>query len=100
MPLRNRFSAAPQLTPVVRVATMRRKCPEIEEDVLELARAFAEARGVTIGKALSELARRGITARTPILSRLGFPVFQVPLGSPAFGPNDVAAALHHEAIDD
>ena len=34
----------------------------IEEDVFEIAASIAEARGVSIGRAISELLRRGIEA--------------------------------------
>ena len=69
---------------------------EVDDDVLDCAKAFATARGGSIGKALSELARRGLSARTPLTSRHGFPVFQIPQGSQTFGSDDVAAALQQE----
>ena len=72
---------------------------DIENDVLDCAKSLAAARGVSIGCALSKLARRGVAARTPICSRNGFPVFQVPAGTPKFGPDDVASALHREDLD-
>lgn len=56
------------------------------------ARALTAARGVPEGAALPELARRGVAARVPLSSRIGFPVFQVPAGTPEFGPDEVAAA--------
>jgi hypothetical protein len=65
---------------------------DIEIDVLDAAKALAAARGVSVGAALSELARRGVTSRTPLTVRNGFPVFQVPAGTPAFGPDEIAAA--------
>ncbi len=65
---------------------------DVENDVLDAARALAEARGVSVGAALSELARRGVAARMPLSSRNGFPVFQVPAGTPEFGPDEVAEA--------
>jgi hypothetical protein len=72
---------------------------DVENDVLDAARALALARNVSIGAALSELARRGITARTPLSTHNGFPVFQVPAGTPAFGPDDVAAATRIEDLE-
>lgn len=69
---------------------------EVDDDVLACAKALATARGGSIGKALSELARRGLSARTPLTSRHGFPVFQIPQGSQTFGSDDVAAALQQE----
>lgn len=69
---------------------------DIENDVLQAARALADARGVSVGAALSELARRGVAARTPLRSRNGFPVFEVSEGSPSFGPDDITAASASE----
>ncbi len=71
---------------------------EIDDDVLDSAKALATARGGSIGKALSELARRGLSARTPLTSRHGFPVFQLPQGSLTFGSDDVAEALQQEDL--
>jgi hypothetical protein len=72
---------------------------DVENDVLDVARALAVARGVSVGAALSELARRGVASRTPLSTRNGFPVFQVPAGSPGFGPDEVAAATSREDLD-
>jgi hypothetical protein len=71
----------------------------VESDVLDSARALAVARGVSVGAALSELARRGVAARTPLSARNGFPVFQVPAGTPGFGPDDVRAATSREDVE-
>lgn len=72
---------------------------DVESDVLEAAKVLAVARGISVGAALSELARRGVAARTPLSARNGFPVFQVPAGTPGFGPDDVAAAINGEALE-
>jgi hypothetical protein len=72
---------------------------DVESDVLDAARALAVARGVSVGAALSELARRGVEVRTPLGVRNGFPVFQAPAGAPGFGPDDVAAASAKEDIE-
>jgi hypothetical protein len=72
---------------------------DVESDVLDAARALAVARGVSVGSALSELARRGVAARTPLSARSGFPVFQVPVGTPGFGPDEVAAATRREDLE-
>ena len=72
---------------------------DVENDVLDAARALAAARGVSVGAALSELARRGVAARTPLSVRNGFPVFQVPAGTPGFGPDEVAAAIKMENLE-
>lgn len=72
---------------------------DVEGDVLDAARALAVARGVSVGAALSELARRGVAARTPLSARNGFPVFTVPAGTPGFGPDEVAAATRREDLE-
>lgn len=72
---------------------------DVENDVLDAAKTLAAARGVSIGSALSELARRGIAARTPLAVRNGFVVFQVPLGTPAFGLDEIAEANRRDEMD-
>jgi hypothetical protein len=50
---------------------------EIDDDVLQAARSVATAEGKNIGKALSDLARRGLEPRSQSKTRSGFPVFDV-----------------------
>ncbi len=69
---------------------------DLDPDVLEVSKSLAEARKISVGKALSYLARRGVTAQEPLAVRNGFSVFQVPGGSPGFGPEDIRAALDAE----
>ena len=69
---------------------------DVEDDVLNAARALAVARKVSVGAALSELARRGVAVRTPISMRNGFPVFTVPSATPGFGPDEVAARAEQD----
>ena len=69
---------------------------DVADDVLETARVLAEARRVSVGVALSELARRGIAARMPVEARNGFPVFSLAAGAPKFGPDDVVSADSQE----
>ena len=68
----------------------------LDDDIFTLARSLAQARGVSIGKALSELARRGAVARSPSVSRSGFHTFTVTVPASSFGPEDVAEALDRE----
>jgi len=70
---------------------------EIDSDVLNMARALADAQKISIGKALSELARRGVHARTPVVKKNGLLVFHVP-GAQPFGPEEVQAALDAEDL--
>ncbi|MBM3760703.1 MAG: antitoxin [Acidobacteria bacterium] len=71
---------------------------DIESEVLAVAKSLASARGISVGAALSELARRGFASRTPTRDRNGIAVFQLPAGSPVFGPDDVAKALETEDL--
>jgi hypothetical protein len=72
---------------------------DIEPDVLDLARSLADARRVSVGKALSWLARKGAEARTPLASRNGFAVFPVFDPDFRFGPDEVQAALDAEDLE-
>jgi hypothetical protein len=49
----------------------------LDADLLEAAKALARARGVSLGEVVSELIRRGLTARGEGLDEAGFPVFRV-----------------------
>ncbi|MEO8094717.1 MAG: antitoxin [Pseudolysinimonas sp.] len=56
---------------------------EIGDDVLAAARAIARDRGVSLGEAVSKLARRGLTAVEPVKVQDGFPTFDsLDAGSP------------------
>lgn len=50
---------------------------EIDDDVLQAARSVAAAEGQNSGKALSDLARRGLALRSQAKTRSVFPVFDV-----------------------
>jgi hypothetical protein len=69
---------------------------DVDSDVLEAAKSLAQARQTSIGKALSQLARRGVTVLSPLSARNGFCVFQVSDGTPSFGPDEIQAALDAE----
>jgi hypothetical protein len=61
----------------------------IDADILSAARQIAQAKSTSIGKVISELARRGLEARARITTRQGFPVFAVSTGAPPLTPEDV-----------
>lgn len=65
---------------------------DIDETVLAAARAIAEAERRSVGAIVSELARRGLE---PVTGRDedGFPVFEVPAGTPPLTPELVRQAL-------
>lgn len=61
----------------------------LDDDIIEPVKTYAEARDIAIGKAVSELVRRGLHAplRTRILN--GFHVVDLPPGSPAISIEQV-----------
>jgi hypothetical protein len=61
----------------------------IDPEVLSAAKKIAAARSSSLGKVISELARRGLEARSKVGSRHGFPVFEVPPDAPALTPEQV-----------
>lgn len=65
----------------------------IEDDALALAREVARRRRLSLGKAVSELVRRG--ARQPVVTagRNGLSVVQLPANSPAVSAAAVDALL-------
>lgn len=48
---------------------------DIDEDVLLVAKEVAEQQGISIGKALSQLAREALTRQAAIATRNGVPFF-------------------------
>jgi hypothetical protein len=50
---------------------------DIDEDILHAAREIARQRGETIGKVLSELARKSLTKQVSGPTRNGLPLFPV-----------------------
>lgn len=65
----------------------------IDEDVLSVARALAEQRHISLGRALSELARRGFQPPNDVGEQNGLPAFRVEKGAPAITNDDVRKAL-------
>ena len=54
----------------------------LDDDAIELVRQYSESRSIALGKAASELVRKGSTAETPTRLVHGFVVFDVPPDSP------------------
>lgn len=65
----------------------------IDDDVLAIARALAQQNGVSLGRALSELARRGQRAMAAAATNDGLPVFAVPRDAKSITSDDVYKAL-------
>lgn len=61
----------------------------MDDDVLELAARQAKLRGVSLGKTVSDLVRRGLNASTTALDKDGLVVFRLPADSPTVTTDDV-----------
>ena len=61
----------------------------LDDDVLELAARQAKLRGVSLGKTVSDLLRKGLNASTPSQEKGGVVVFQLPADSPKVTTEDV-----------
>lgn len=51
----------------------------LDDEVFQLARGYARSRSLALGKAVSELVRKGLRAPTPTRMVNGIMVFDVPL---------------------
>ena len=65
----------------------------IDDDVLAVARALAERNGCSLGGAISELARRGLTGTSTVGVDDGIPVFRVAPDARPVTNEDVNEAL-------
>lgn len=61
----------------------------LDDDVLELAVRQAKLRGVSLGKTVSDLLRKGLNASTPARDKGGVVVFHLPADSPKVTTDDV-----------
>ena len=61
----------------------------LDDDILELAARQAKLRGVSLGKTVSDLLRKGLNASTPAQDKGGLVVFQLPADSPKVTTDDV-----------
>jgi len=64
----------------------------IDDDMFAAAQALARAKSISIGRAISDLARRGLSATSRIelpQDACNFPMFKVPPGSPTITLEDV-----------
>ena len=65
----------------------------IDDDVLAVARSLAERNRCSLGRALSELARRGFSDVKRVASDDGLPVFRIPAAAGPITNEDVTRAL-------
>jgi hypothetical protein len=61
----------------------------LDDDVLELVKRQARLRGQSLGRTLSDLVRRGLSAATPAQDKDGLVVFLLPADSPVVTTEDV-----------
>jgi CTP:molybdopterin cytidylyltransferase MocA len=61
----------------------------LDDDLFDLVRRQAKLRGLSLGKTVSDLVRRGLNAPTPSQDRGGLVVFQLPADSPTVTTEDV-----------
>lgn len=61
----------------------------LDDEIFELASRQAKLRGVSLGKTVSDLVRRGLNAPTPSRDKDGLVVFQLPADSPRVTTEDV-----------
>lgn len=69
--------------------TTMRTTLTLDDDILELAARQAKLRGVSLGKTVSDLLRRGLSAPTPAQDKDGLVVFHLPADSPKVTTEDV-----------
>jgi len=68
----------------------------LDEDAHKMIRQYAEARSVSLGKAASELVRRGFSSPAPTKIVNGIVVFDVPPDSPRITSERVRELLEAE----
>jgi hypothetical protein len=68
----------------------------LDDDVLEILKSYAESRSVALGKAASELVRRGLEA--PVQTRMvnGFCTIVLPPDTPTVSSEDVKRLLEDD----
>jgi hypothetical protein len=54
----------------------------LDDEVVRLVKHYAESRSLSLGKAVSELVRRGLTTPRPTRTVNGLRVFDLPADSP------------------
>ena len=72
----------------------------LDDDVYQAALHLSQASGERLGKALSKLARRGLTAALPPVKKGGrrFPTFEVPAGAPIIRASRVQRIIDDEGL--
>lgn len=68
----------------------------IDDDVLEILQEYARSRSVALGKAASELVRKGLTAPVQLRMKNGFYTVVLPADSPKVTAEHVKRLLEDE----
>jgi hypothetical protein len=68
----------------------------LDDDALEILRSYSETRSLPLGKAASELVRKGVKAVVPTRLVDGFVVFDIPPGGPKISSERVKELLESE----
>jgi hypothetical protein len=76
------MSAHLDITNRTRQDLLMRTTVNIDADVYRAAASLAAEKKSTIGRVLSDLARRGLAPSVGVREKGGFPVFDVPAGAP------------------
>lgn len=61
----------------------------LDDDIVEVVTHHARLRGLSLGKTVSDLVRRGLNAPTPSVTSEGLVMFQLPGDSPTVTTADV-----------
>ena len=68
----------------------------LDDDALKILREYSEARSLALGKAASELVRKGANAAVPTRVVNGFVVFDIAPGGPKISSERVKELLESE----
>jgi hypothetical protein len=68
----------------------------LDDDALKILREYSEARSLALGKAASELVRKGANAAVPTRVVNGFVVFDITPGGPKISSERVKELLESE----
>ena len=69
----------------------------LEDDAFAAAQAYAQARALKLGQAISELIRRGTGERLPIRKESGVWVFDLPANAPKVTARQVRDLMDNES---
>jgi hypothetical protein len=72
----------------------------LDEDIYEVAAARARLHRISLGKAVSELARRSLGETRIVEDYRGFPVLQAPAGSPRITSERIKELIERTDTDE